>query len=410
MKKILLVFVLIVVYICSFSETVSYTRYQSGETPLYETLDWAGVSEATISIPEFDSSLGTLTKVEFSFQFDITQDIFVESTNDVPVNIKVRGNSEIMWTNLPNSISDVDYTTRTNDIFYDYAIYDDNTDYAGPSGRTFLDLTDSDNSSYEFTNDLTAFIGTGTMDMNVNTSSYYSVFGGSNMDIILSSKALATASITYTYDSITLPVELASFSAVMTSSNFARIQWATHTESELLGYNIFRNESDNFDASIKINLTPINPTNSSEYHSYSYTDENVEENTSYYYWLESRELSNVSEIHGPVMVTTQSIGEDVGDIITNNAAGIKSIYPNPFNPNTTVRFFLRNDSNVKFEIYNLKGQRVHSSDLGTKVGNKYHTVTWNGKNDRNQDCSSGTYFFKVTSNSFSQTSKAILSK
>jgi len=410
MKKIILLFVLVLVYVCSFAETVSYTRYQSGLTPVYETLDWDGVSEATVSLPQFDSSLGTLTEVDFSIQFDISQDIYVESTNEVPVNIKVRGNSEILWSNLPNSISDVDFTTKTNDIYYDYAIYDETVDYAGTSGRTFLDLTDSDDSVYEFTNNLAAFIGNSTMDMSVTTSSYYSVFGGSNMDIILESEALATAIVTYTYEPTTLPVELASFSAIATSDNFAQINWSTHTESELLGYNIFRNESDNFDTGIKINFNPINPTNSSEYHAYSYVDENVEANTTYYYWLESRELSNVSEVHGPVIVTIQALGEDVEDIIYNNAAGIKSIYPNPFYPDTTVRFLLRNDSNVKFEIYNILGQRVHTSNLGTKSGNQYHSVTWNGKSDSNQDCTSGTYFFRITSNNFSQTSKAVLSK
>ncbi len=410
MKKIILLFVLVLVHVCSFAETVSYTRYQSGLTPSYETLDWGGVSEATVSLPQFDSSLGTLTEVDFSIQFDISQDIYVESTNEVPVNIKVRGNSEILWSNLPNSISDVDFTTKTNDIFYDYTAYDDTLDYAGASGRTFLDLTDSDNSVYEFTNNLAAFIGNSTMDMSVTTASSYSVFGGSNMDIILESEALATATVTYTYEPITLPVELASFTAVTTVNNFAQINWATHTESELLGYNIYRNESDNFDTGIKINFNPINPTNSSEYHAYSYVDENVEANTTYYYWLESRELSNVSEVHGPVIVTIQALGEDVEDNIYNNAAGIKSIYPNPFNPDTTVRFFLRNDSNVKFEIYNIRGQRVYTSNLGTKAGNQYHTVTWNGKNDSNQGCTSGTYFFKITSNNFTQTSKAVLSK
>ncbi len=410
MKKVVLVFVLVLVFVCSFADTVSFTRYQSGLTPVYETLDWAGASEATVSLPQFDSSLGTLTKVEFSIQFDISQDIYVESTNEVPVNIKVRGNSEILWFNLPNSISDVNFATKTNDIFFDYAIYDETVDYAGPSGRTFLDLNDSDNSVYEFTNNLAAFIGNSNMDMSVTTSSYYSVFGGSNMDIILESEALATATITYTYDPITLPVELASFSAITTSENFAQINWATHTESELLGYNIFRNDSDNFESSVKININPINPTNSSEYHTYSYIDERVEANTTYYYWLESRELSNVSQIHGPVIVTIQAIGEDVEDIDYQNTAGIKSIYPNPFNPDTTVRFFLNNDSEVKFEIYNLRGQKVHTSNLGTKAGNQYHTVTWNGKTDNNQKCTSGTYLFRITSDNFTQTSKAVLSK
>jgi hypothetical protein len=410
MKKIVLVFVIALVYVWSFAETVSYTRYQSGVTPVYENLDWSGASLATVSIPQFDSSLGTLTRVDLTIQYDINQDLYVENLNVEASNVRVRGLCLAIWSNLPNGIPDEEYNTRTNNTYYDYDGYDGLVDYAGPSGRTFEDQTDGDFSDFSFTSSLTSFIGTGTIDMNVDTESEYSVSSGGNVDVVLLSKALATATVTYTYDPITLPVELASFTAITTVDNFAQINWATHSETGLLGFNIYRNETDNLNSSVKINLNPINPTNGSEYQSYSYIDEEIEENTRYYYWLESQELSNISEIHGPAIVTIGSIGQDVEDIVYEKVAGIKSIYPNPFNPHTKIRFYLQSDSNVKFEVYNIIGQRIHSSSLGSKAGEQYHSVTWNGRNDDNRECSSGTYFFRIISNDFTQTTKAVLSK
>lgn len=411
MKKVVLVFILVLAFVVSFSETVSFTRYQSGLTPVYETLDWTGGTLKSVSIPQFNSSLGTLTKAELTIQYDISQDIEVENTNDSGVNILVQGQCIATWSSLPNNLNNKVFTTATNNVSYDYDAYDGVEDYTGPSGRTFLDVTDSQSANYSFEIDLTSFIGSGNIDMNVGTFSGSSVFGATNISVVLASEALATATITYTYDAEeTLPVELASFTAITTSDNFARINWATHTETGLLGFNIYRNETDNLDSSLKINLSPINPSNSSEYQSYSYTDNEVEGNTTYYYWLESQELSNISEIFGPVIVTIQAAGEDVEDVVVENLAGIKSIYPNPFNPETTIRYYLNSESNVQFEVYNLLGQRIHSSDLGSKSGNQYHSVVWNGKDDENNTCSSGTYFFKIKSNNFTQTSKAVLSK
>jgi hypothetical protein len=67
------------------------------------------------------------------------------------------------------------------------------------------------------------------------------------------------------------------------------------------------------------------------------------------------------------------------------------IYPNPFNPETTVSYSLNEDSRVSLFIYNIKGQKVRSLVNG-EVQAGFHTVTWNGKNDNGENVSSGIYF------------------
>ncbi len=69
-------------------------------------------------------------------------------------------------------------------------------------------------------------------------------------------------------------------------------------------------------------------------------------------------------------------------------------YPNPFNPSTTIRFSLKNDSKVELSVYNVKGQKVRSlTQSMLEKGN--HNIVWNGKDQNGQSCSSGVYFYKL---------------
>jgi hypothetical protein len=79
-------------------------------------------------------------------------------------------------------------------------------------------------------------------------------------------------------------------------------------------------------------------------------------------------------------------------------------YPNPFNPTTTIKYSLRNPSNVILKIYNLSGQEIET------LINEFHTtgdheITW-----QPQGLSSGIYFYKLQAGKFSDTKKLILQK
>ena len=68
-----------------------------------------------------------------------------------------------------------------------------------------------------------------------------------------------------------------------------------------------------------------------------------------------------------------------------------SIYPNPFNPETTISYSLKEDTKVSISIYNIKGQKVRSL-VNAQIQAGFHTVTWNGKNENGENVSSGIYF------------------
>jgi hypothetical protein len=84
-------------------------------------------------------------------------------------------------------------------------------------------------------------------------------------------------------------------------------------------------------------------------------------------------------------------------------------YPNPFNPSTTIRFSLKENSNTKVVIYNSLGQVVRTLVNGP-LGAGMHAVQWNGVNEHGQKVASGVYFFSFSSYGFHQTKKMLMAE
>jgi flagellar hook assembly protein FlgD len=84
-------------------------------------------------------------------------------------------------------------------------------------------------------------------------------------------------------------------------------------------------------------------------------------------------------------------------------------FPNPFNPNTTLRYSLKEAGKVRIEIYNLKGQMVRSfSNDHSSPG--YYQVNWDGKDAMGRKVSSGVYMYRMVSGRYHSTKKMVLAK
>ena len=84
-------------------------------------------------------------------------------------------------------------------------------------------------------------------------------------------------------------------------------------------------------------------------------------------------------------------------------------YPNPFNPITEIHYGLPNSEYVTIVVYNLSGQKIRTL-LAQNQHAGFHTVIWDGKDEKNKSVSSGIYFYKMETGSFSEIKKAILLK
>jgi hypothetical protein len=88
---------------------------------------------------------------------------------------------------------------------------------------------------------------------------------------------------------------------------------------------------------------------------------------------------------------------------------LKGNYPNPFNPETTINFSLNEAGPVELAIYNIKGQKIKTLVNETLPAQNYNIV-WNGRDDNNQQVSSGVYFYRMNTSTYTSTRKMILMK
>ena len=204
-------------------------------------------------------------------------------------------------------------------------------------------------------------------------------------------------------DDPTLPVELSYFNAVLTAENFVNLTWISQSETEMLGYRVYRNESD--DQSNALLLTPsmIPATNTSTEQRYSLEDREVEIGNTYWYWLESVDYAT-THIHGPVSMTVTGEIPPVLPTVTS----MKNAYPNPFKQanSTTIDVSIKAGENGTVTVYNILGQAVKT--FSVSEGN--HKLTWNGKDARGNNCGSGIYFYKLSTPSTNMTKKMVIVK
>jgi len=79
-------------------------------------------------------------------------------------------------------------------------------------------------------------------------------------------------------------------------------------------------------------------------------------------------------------------------------------YPNPFNPTTTINFALPENANVTLKVYDIIGRQVAELVNG-EVEAGYHQVVFDATK-----LSSGIYFYRLTTDKFTQINKMILMK
>lgn len=101
--------------------------------------------------------------------------------------------------------------------------------------------------------------------------------------------------------------------------------------------------------------------------------------------------------------------EKNGDEVPFIAEPAISIYPNPFNPSTTIKFCLAEPADIKLEIYNQRGQLVKCLTQG-KADSGISSIIWNGTDRHNRKVASGLYYSKLSYNGKSVLKKMILMK
>jgi len=174
----------------------------------------------------------------------------------------------------------------------------------------------------------------------------------------------------------TIPVELTSFEASKVDNSIC-LSWATATETNNDRFVIERkSETGNWSAV----ATVMGNGTSTERHEYSYMDNSVSENETYYYRLKQVDYdgtftySKVVKVESTSLPTTFTLNQN---------------YPNPFNPSTVISYSLPVDGAVKLVVTNVLGQEVKELVNGQQTAGSYK-INFNA-----QGLTSGIYFYNL---------------
>ena len=106
-------------------------------------------------------------------------------------------------------------------------------------------------------------------------------------------------------------------------------------------------------------------------------------------------------------------GQDLGiknrpDVMPSNYF-LSQNFPNPFNPITTLKYELPEDSFVDVTIYDMLGNVVNNL-INTNQSSGYKSVQWDATNNQGEPVSAGVYIYKIQASDFVDTKKMILLK
>ncbi|MBN2830250.1 MAG: T9SS type A sorting domain-containing protein [Candidatus Cloacimonetes bacterium] len=114
--------------------------------------------------------------------------------------------------------------------------------------------------------------------------------------------------------------------------------------------------------------------------------------------------------------SSQNISVPLQGLYTPNADDVNQAYftslknyPNPFNPETTISFTLKQREHVTLEIFNAKGQLVNKL-VSETLNAGTHSLVWKGNDKDGKKAASGVYFYRLTTPTISSAERMLLMK
>jgi len=107
------------------------------------------------------------------------------------------------------------------------------------------------------------------------------------------------------------------------------------------------------------------------------------------------------------IIDGQCVGIAEGNKLIPIHFSLSKPIPNPFTRNVEIRYGIPKTKKINLKIYNSLGQVVKTLADGTAQPGIY-TVYWNGTDDLNRKVSAGIYFYRFSSDEFTDTKKMVM--
>jgi len=171
------------------------------------------------------------------------------------------------------------------------------------------------------------------------------------------------------------------------------LQWKLSEAVDKNDFRMYRKENPN-QGYIQLSGTVITENGSS---SYELRDREVEAGKRYTYRVDLAEESS----------ETKTLFETEALSIPTSMLTLYQNHPNPFNPSTTIEYYLPERYAVLLDIYDVSGRHIARLEEGVRNSGK-HTAEWNGKDRAGRDVSSGVYMYRLKAGKDSIHKKMVL--
>ncbi len=114
-------------------------------------------------------------------------------------------------------------------------------------------------------------------------------------------------------------------------------------------------------------------------------------------------------VFGRGALTVISLDEPAVEDLLPREFDLEQNFPNPFNPETSIRYSVPQASKVTIEIFNEMGQKIRTLVQEEKPAGRYLAI-WDGRNDAGGALSTGLYIVSMRAGSFHKQQKMLLIK
>ncbi|HXQ21286.1 MAG TPA: choice-of-anchor E domain-containing protein, partial [Candidatus Acidoferrales bacterium] len=170
---------------------------QTATQTVCATIDQTATNwSSSVTLTQFDPSLGVLTEVDLTATGTIVQTIKMESKDAAPTTVTGTGTATITVTppTAPNLVA-----SPTNVVTHNFTAFDGTVDFGGTSGSTDAGVTTSSTATLSPYTPISDFNGPGSLTMPVTASATFQASGAGNLVTQVTTTAGVNVCATYTY-------------------------------------------------------------------------------------------------------------------------------------------------------------------------------------------------------------------
>lgn len=195
------------------------------------------------------------------------------------------------------------------------------------------------------------------------------------------------------------PAELASFDGAMQSDRVV-LNWSTVSQTNNAGWRVMRSvDGETFEA---VGNFVQGAGTADALMNYSFEDKNLPGVEKVFYRLEQVDLDGSISQSNVIEVL-------LGARMPLPTEFAVNVYPNPFNPSTTISYELPESAPVSVVIYDVLGQQVRHLISQFNSAGRY-SVQWDARDNQGRGVASGVYIAKVDAGTTTLSQKMLLLK